>query len=321
MSLREALHRILSDYPTAKGQPFEANALADFVRHDAEATVEEALGESRKGLLVGGSPGQGNWAAVPWISVFDPVVTTSASRGYYVVYLFHASKPVVFLSLNQGTTAVRNQFGALTRDVLRKRADLMRGWVPEFLRLLPVTEIELGSTTRLPRDYAAGHVLGKMYSMSDLPEELALRTDLQAIIRAYRVLAHRENTDDLELQREAVEEFNLASATSVTEIRKYTFHKRVERNSVAVKQVKEFHGLNCQACGLNFFERYGSIGEGFIEAHHLRAISSLEEGIAVDYDIAEDFAVLCANCHRMIHRSSEPNNLAAFRALVRSRKH
>ena len=67
-------------------------------------------GELGAGLLVEGSSGQGNWAAVPWISVFDPVITTSATSGYYVVYLFHATKPIVHLSLNQGATKVREDF-------------------------------------------------------------------------------------------------------------------------------------------------------------------------------------------------------------------
>jgi predicted HNH restriction endonuclease len=29
--------------------------------------------------------------------------------------------------------------------------------------------------------------------------------------------------------------------------------------------------------------------------------------------LAEDFAVLCANCHRMIHRSDDPSNLSLFK--------
>jgi hypothetical protein len=28
---------------------------------------------------------------VPWVAVFDPLVTDSATRGYYPVYLFHSS--------------------------------------------------------------------------------------------------------------------------------------------------------------------------------------------------------------------------------------
>jgi 5-methylcytosine-specific restriction protein A len=41
-----------------------------------------------------------------------------------VVYLFHISDPVVHLSLNQGTTNVREEIGARAREILQDRADL-----------------------------------------------------------------------------------------------------------------------------------------------------------------------------------------------------
>lgn len=97
MSLRETLQTILADYTTAKSESLEGHALAQFIRGEAEEAVQQALGELSVGLVVEGSPGQGNWAAVPWISVFDPAITTSATRGYYVVYLFHTHEPMVFL--------------------------------------------------------------------------------------------------------------------------------------------------------------------------------------------------------------------------------
>jgi len=100
MPLRETLQTILTDYPKAKAEPLESHPLAQFIRHDAEDAVQDALGELGTGLLVEGSAGQGNSAAVPWISVFDPAITTSATRGYYVVYLFHAHEPVVVGSKN-----------------------------------------------------------------------------------------------------------------------------------------------------------------------------------------------------------------------------
>ena len=103
MGLRETLTRILIEYPIAKTAPLEGHALAQFIRSDAENAVGEALGSEADGLIIQGSPGQGNWAAVPWISIFDPAITTSATRGFYVVYLFHATKQAVHLSLNQGT--------------------------------------------------------------------------------------------------------------------------------------------------------------------------------------------------------------------------
>src|SRR5260370_40131791 len=99
MALRNTLQTILTEHHVAKGQPFAGHALAGFIRHTAAETVNDALGELGAGLLVEGSAGAGNWAAVPWISVFDPAITTTATQGYYVVYLSHASEPVAHLSL------------------------------------------------------------------------------------------------------------------------------------------------------------------------------------------------------------------------------
>ena len=36
------------------------------------------------------------------------------------------------------------------------------------------------------------------------------------------------------------------------------------------------------------------------------------------YNVATDFAVLCPNCHRIIHRMPDPSDLAALRGLVLS---
>lgn len=79
MPLRETLRRIVTEFPDARKQPLEAHPLARFIRAEAEQTVADGLGDQRSGL-VQGSPRQGNWAAIPWIAVFDPVVTTNFTR-------------------------------------------------------------------------------------------------------------------------------------------------------------------------------------------------------------------------------------------------
>ena len=244
-------------------------------------------------------------------------ITTTATQGYYAVFLFHVDKPVVHLSLNQGTTAIREEFGARSREILQDRADLMRKRVVEFANKLPIDQIDLGSSARLPGDYAAGHALGVTYELNTLPAEEQLRTDLQTIVRAYRALTYRGGIDaDVDSQSEVTEEFGLPTGTVITETRKYAYHRKIERNRTAAREAKKFHGTRCQACTLDFGERYGEIGAGFIEAHHMRPIATLQEGVPVKYDIAADFAVLCSNCHRIIHRFSDPSDLARLRALV-----
>jgi 5-methylcytosine-specific restriction enzyme A len=230
MGLRETLQRTLIDYPQAKIASLEGHPLAQFIRGDAEHEVFSALGELGEGLLVHGSPGQGNWAVVPWLAIFDPAVTTSATRGHYVVYLFHAEQPIVYLSLNQGTTAVREEFGGRTREVLADRAELMRKRVSEFMQWLPLAAIELGSDARLPADYVAGHAVGLKYSLDTLPDELSLRADLQNMVRAYRALTYRGGVEgEIETQSDPADEFDLPSQTSLVETRKYVYHRKIER--------------------------------------------------------------------------------------------
>src|SRR5262245_32827336 len=81
MPVRETLQTILTDYPAGKEQPFAGHISASFIRQSAPEAVKAALGELGAGLLLEGSAGAGNWVTVPWISVFDPAITTTVTHG------------------------------------------------------------------------------------------------------------------------------------------------------------------------------------------------------------------------------------------------
>jgi 5-methylcytosine-specific restriction protein A len=191
----------------------------------------------------------------------------------------------------------------------------MRKRLTDFAELLPVTKIDLGFSSGLPGDYEAGHALGITYEIDRLPQEPELRTDLETVVSAYRKLTFRGGLDASGDVRDDLEDEDAGG--TLYEKRQYRLHRRIERNRTAARRAKQHHGTRCQACELDFAERYGDIGEGFIEAHHLRPISSLNEGVSVVYEVATDFAVLCANCHRMIHRMLDPSDLRAFRDRLR----
>ena len=81
-------------------------------------------------------------------------------------------------------------------------------------------------------------------------------------------------------------------------------HLRYERNSAFIKKIKEKAlqeniMLNCEVCGFSFLDIYGKVGQGFIEAHH---INPLNEREGKQETKKEDIALLCSNCHRMLHR-------------------
>lgn len=313
LSLATALERIINEYPHAKGDSFAGHALGHVLRHEAPAEARRAIGSANADLIVDGSAGQSTWATVPWVGLFDPLVTDGAMRGYYVVYLFHALEPLVHLSLNQGATEVEQEFATKkkTRQVLAERAAFMRHRLSDYASRFPVHAIELGSDARLPGGYAAGHALGFTYRLGAMPDDATLHRDLQNTVEAYRALTFRGglNTSPGTGSGDLIEE------------RRYRMHRRIERNPRAAKLAKAHHGIRCQACSLLMTDKYGALGKDFIEAHHLVPLASLREGEAVKYDVATDFAVLCPNCHRMIHRMDDPSDLGALQAALRAKGH
>jgi predicted HNH restriction endonuclease len=87
------------------------------------------------------------------------------------------------------------------------------------------------------------------------------------------------------------------------------------RNQKLVAAVKAKRKFTCEACGFNFKDFYGTIGDGFVEAHHNIPIHS-----GVRTSKAEDIDVLCANCHRMVHKKSPPLTVSHLKSLIEAEK-
>lgn len=85
-------------------------------------------------------------------------------------------------------------------------------------------------------------------------------------------------------------------------------HCRRERNPTLVRKKKEqfqfeLGYLCCEVCGFRYDENYPpELADGFIEAHHIKPLAELETATITTLD---DLILVCANCHRMVHRSKE----------------
>ena len=81
-------------------------------------------------------------------------------------------------------------------------------------------------------------------------------------------------------------------------------HQVRERNKRLVERKKQqvmsqTGQLCCEVCGFDFSVVYGELGQDFLECHHNRPVSELRPG---ERTSLTDLSLLCANCHRMIHR-------------------
>ena len=192
MSLGYALRRIIEEYPLAKLDPPAGHPLAALIRRGVPDELRAALEPIDGPFLVKGSPGRGShWAAVPWIAAFDPAVTTSATRGFYLVYLFPTHREAVHLSLAQGTVAAMREHGTRAGAHLRASGDELRLRLADFAERLPNRSIALGTLGALPEGYEAAHILGLTYASDELGDERRLRADLAVGIAAYRALKAR----------------------------------------------------------------------------------------------------------------------------------
>jgi 5-methylcytosine-specific restriction protein A len=63
------------------------------------------------------------------------------------------------------------------------------------------------------------------------------------------------------------------------------------------------------SCGFDFEKQYGEIGRGFAHVHHLRPLAEVAGPIETRL---EDLAVVCPNCHAMIHAGGESRPLESL---------
>jgi 5-methylcytosine-specific restriction protein A len=113
---------------------------------------------------------------------------------------------------------------------------------------------------------------------------------------------------DLNTERPAIDdslvvlsELDISDEEGRRQLRSHIHRERSARLITEFK--KRLTNYSCSVCGFNFERVYGTLGVSFIEAHHTKPVSQLEEGERVSLD---DLAPVCSNCHSMLHRRFPP---------------
>jgi hypothetical protein len=187
--------------------------------------------------------------------------------------------------------------------------------------------LKSGTITRALHGIQAGSASGKSHQgLLDLG--LVEEVDLNGI-KAYQITpAGREAVENLgglpkPKDKGACTNHRYLGATLTREQimegrRLLKLHKFWERKPQIVKRKKQSvlqatGLLLCEACGFNFAAVYGGLGEGFAECHHRWPLAEYD---AEAPTCLEDLAVVCANCHRMLHRSRLAMNVEDLQALI-----
>ena len=230
---RECLHyvldKFLTEYIGAKSEVFAGNAFGIFIRNTIPDTIYKTDLVDPDRYLVTGSVGQGNWAMIPWVCIFDRSVTTTATKGVYIVYLLSKDGKTLYLTLNQGCTDIRsNNSKKETIRIMREKAKSViskidsRGFASD-------QNIYLGDKlTELGELYQEGTIFYKKYTQGNVPSEFELRRDLSNILDIYRDYVCIELGQHFEQEEE--ETVPISTKEAILQIKSYIAAKGFHYN-------------------------------------------------------------------------------------------
>jgi predicted HNH restriction endonuclease len=111
----------------------------------------------------------------------------------------------------------------------------------------------------------------------------------------YRGIEDRSSENEAEVDFDDIKDIESKTEGG----KKVIISLQAERDPALRSAAIQIHGLKCKACGFDFHKKYGVLGKGYIEVHHVIPLSLKNSRKT---NPATDLTVVCANCHRMIHR-------------------
>lgn len=184
MTIRDILEKILNNYLQEKDKSFKNNEFARLLRSGLKEAVSDDFLAGN--IRTKGSAGQGNWDTVPWIGLFDAAISTSATKGFDIVYLFSPDMNSVYLSLNQGWTFFNDTYGRNAKNNISKVSRYWQSTLANRTDRMTTEPIDLTSSLQNKNTLVSGYELGNIFSIKydsdNLPDNDQLLTDLKDML-------------------------------------------------------------------------------------------------------------------------------------------
>ncbi|MBF2262236.1 MrcB family domain-containing protein [Staphylococcus capitis] len=183
MSLSNLIKKISHTYFKEKASGKFKNApVGDLVRKDMVAELSNI--EELKKYKIKGSIGNGQFAAIPWVAIMNKDVTTTTSKGMYIVFLFSSDEKEVYLTLNQGAKYFRDK-KLKDHDIVKISKSIYE--IIDSPESEPI-DINLKSETKLGRDYEKTTISGFKYYSDDMPDSSIIIGDIIKLLNDYKQL-------------------------------------------------------------------------------------------------------------------------------------
>lgn len=233
VEIKVFINKILNEYIEAKQQVFAGNPMGNYFRNNIPEVIYQTGIVDEDKYLITGSVGQGNWATIPWVAIFDRSITITATKGVYIVYLLSKDGNTLYLTFIQGCTDIK--IGNKKKDKIA----FMRDKASEIISKIDNrgfntdNKIDLGSNLReTPELYQKGTIFYKAYHKGNVPEEAELRDDLSKMMAIYKDYVEMISKDKITEKESTVTggEKTLSVAEIINNIKNYIAAKGFNYN-------------------------------------------------------------------------------------------
>lgn len=314
---------ILESYQKAKQEGYSGHKVAHLIRKEIVEEIEFKASINTETFKLEGSAGRGNWAEIPWIAVFDRDITETATQGYYIVYLFRADMKGLYLSLNQGWTFFKKEYGSKEgKEKIKLVSNFWRKELSSTLNDFSFENINLHCVNDLGKGYELGHICGKYYSLEKLPKDKELIDDLRNLLGVYRELKGRIGKQSIKLTNKSIVTFTEVAESTQDELsaaaesgydeqaydlpvlkpKQNLLKARMvwERRAKYISDIKEKSNHQCEFDPTHQTFLSKRTKKNFVEAHHLIPLE-FQYQFQNSLDVPANIVALCPNCHRAIH--------------------
>lgn len=181
VTLSEVIKKIGNTYHKVreKERYTKDNNITKLVEENMVRALLEIKGikESNEYEVVG-SAGKGQFTHIPWVAIRNPIISTTAQKGIYIVFLFSADGKELYLTLNQGTKYLEDK-GILKHGI--KTSNL----IYRMISAPRSKQIKIDLKSGYGKDYEKATISGFKYSTQCMPDVSIIKRDLNFLLEDY----------------------------------------------------------------------------------------------------------------------------------------
>lgn len=349
-NLSQEFEKLIINYKSVSRENFANNDIVKVATKSIPESIAKGVDIDLQKFLVKGSGGNGQPAEVPWVSIFIRDITTTATKGLYIVFLIKADFSGMYLSLNQGFTYFKDKYGTKEGKLkIRKASKEVRN----LLSTIPrdsLFDIDLACSNSLGKGYEAGNIAAKYYSIDNLPssdeliddirsylisyEELKCHKGFRTVDQFYDYLLLKEDGYEIddEKDKEAIDEVLGSNDIKESET-EFKGEKKDKKDAIIDNKGKKVYprdskvaanaikiaGYKCEVDETHSSFTRRSNGKNYTESHHLIPVNCQDE-FEYSLDVEENICSICSNCHNCLHYGIDEERVKLLQKLYDERK-